>query len=200
MNKKEIRQQRVRDYFIGATCDIIRQEGIKGLNIRKVADMAGYHYATIYKYFEDFPHLIANSVLQFLEEAAKVVEDNTSSEDPIEYYIEALGAFCKYCLDNPHIFGSIFTENYGDINRAEVWEMFMTSSLFKQRGEAIRQVAKALGITTEAALKLDNTANALCTGSMVLYISGRSEYSIDEVIQNNLESIRLLIDSYKSNG
>jgi AcrR family transcriptional regulator len=197
MNKKEIRQQRVRNYFIEATCEIIRQEGIKGLNIRKVADLAGYHYASIYKYFEDFPHLIANSVLQFLEEASRFIDDNASSEDPIEYYVNAWGAFCRYCLDNPNIFGSIFTENYGDIKTEEIEAIFEASSLFKQRRKSVLQVSKALGITPEAAKKFDNISNALCIGSIVLYISHRTDFSIDEVIQNNIESIRLLVDSYK---
>jgi AcrR family transcriptional regulator len=196
MDKKELRQQRVKNYFIEATCDIIRKEGIKGLNIRKVADAAGYHYSTIYKYFKDFPHLIAISVFQFLEEALKYINENTFSQDPVEDYINSWGAFCRYSLDNINIFNSIFIEGYGDIDRSEIEGIFGQSPLFKDRQESIIKVSQALKMPPEKVIKLDNSIMSLCIGSIVLYSSGRSDISSEEIINNNIESIRLIIDSY----
>lgn len=196
MDKREIRQQRVKNYFIEAACDIIKKDGVKGLNIRKVADMAGYHYSTIYKYFKDFPHLIANAAVQLLEEASKFIDENAASQDPIEYYINAWVAFCRFSLSNLNIFNCIFIEGYGDINIDEIEEMFGKSSLFKSRSDSIRNVSEVLKITSEQAIKLDNTVTALCIGSIVLYVSGRSNFSEQELIENNRNSIRLLIDSY----
>ncbi len=197
MDKRELRQQRVKNYFIDATCEIIRKEGIKGLNIRKVADAAGYHYSTIYKYFKDFPHLIAVSVLQFLEEAGKYVEENSVSSDPIEYYIDSWGAFCRYSLDNLNIFNSIFIEGYGDIDTNEIEEMFGKSSLFESRYKAIERYAEALKINREEAIRLDGTVTSLCIGSIVLYQSKRLGFTAEQVIENNLTNIRLLMNSYK---
>lgn len=197
MDKKEIRQQRVKNYFIDATCEIIKKEGIKGLNIRRVADAAGYHYSTIYKYFKDFPHLIAVSVFQFLEEANKYIEENSKSEDPVQYYIDSWGAFCRYSLENLNVFSSIFIEGYGDIDINEIAEMFGGSSLFQNRFRAIEKYAQVLRIKPEEAIKLDSTITALCIGSIVLYQSKRSGFTAEQVIENNLSNIRLLMDSYK---
>lgn len=197
MDKKEIRQQRVKSYFIDATCEIIRKDGIKGLNIRKVADMAGYHYSTIYKYFKDFPHLIVLSVMQFLDEANKYIEENSKSEDPIEYYIDSWGAFCRYSLENLNIFSSIFIEGYGDIDINEIAEMFGKSSLFISRYKAIEKYAEILKISREEAIKLDSTVTSLCIGSIVLYQSKRLSLTAQQVIENNLTNIRLLMNSYK---
>lgn len=197
MDKREIRQQRVKSYFIDATCEVIKKEGIKGLNIRKVADMAGYHYSTIYKYFKDFPHLIAVSVFQFLEEANEYIEENSKSEDPIRYYIDSWGAFCRYSLENLNIFSSIFIEGYGDIDINEIAEMFGKSSLFISRYKAIEKYAEALKISREEAIRLDSTATSLCIGSIVLYQSKRSGFTAEQVIENNLSNIRLLMDSYR---
>ncbi len=197
MDKREIRQQRVKNYFIDATCEIIKKEGIKGLNIRRVADAAGYHYSTIYKYFKDFPHLIAVSVFQFLEEANEYIKENSKSEDPIEYYIGSWGAFCRYSLENLNVFSSIFIEGYGDIDINEIAEMFGESSLFQNRFKAIEKYAQVLKIKPEEAIKLDSTITALCIGSIVLYQSKRSGFTAEQVIENNLSNIRLLMDSYK---
>ncbi len=45
-------------YFIDATNEIIENEGIESVTIRKVANLAGYNSATIYNYFENLDHLI----------------------------------------------------------------------------------------------------------------------------------------------
>ena len=53
MEKKEIQEQRMRGYFIQATKEIIKGEGIKSVSVRNIADRAGYSYATLYNYFKD---------------------------------------------------------------------------------------------------------------------------------------------------
>jgi len=47
-----IKKRRVMTYFIEAANEIIKEEGINGITIRKVADKAGFNSATIYNYFE----------------------------------------------------------------------------------------------------------------------------------------------------
>lgn len=39
-------------YFVDATAEIIEEEGVENVTIRKVADRAGYNSATIYNYFQ----------------------------------------------------------------------------------------------------------------------------------------------------
>lgn len=45
-------------YFIDAANQIIENEGIESVTIRKVADIAGYNSATLYNYFNDLNHLL----------------------------------------------------------------------------------------------------------------------------------------------
>ena len=56
--KKQIQKARIIHYFIEAAVKIIDEEGIEGVSIRKVADIAGYNSATLYNYFDDLPHLL----------------------------------------------------------------------------------------------------------------------------------------------
>ena len=48
MDKLDIKKRRVMMYFIEATQDLILNEGIENLSIKKIADKAGYNTATIY--------------------------------------------------------------------------------------------------------------------------------------------------------
>ena len=45
-------------YFVDATAEIIEEEGLENVTIRKVADKAGYNSATIYNYFSEISHLL----------------------------------------------------------------------------------------------------------------------------------------------
>ncbi len=48
MDKLDIKKRRVMMYFIEATQDLILNEGIENLSIKKIADKADYNTATIY--------------------------------------------------------------------------------------------------------------------------------------------------------
>ena len=43
--KKELKRQRIRTYFLEAAKEIIINEGYESVSVRKVADIAGYSYA-----------------------------------------------------------------------------------------------------------------------------------------------------------
>ena len=58
MEKKEIQEQRMRQYFIDAAKEIIKGEGLKCISTRNVSDRAGYSYATMYNYFKNINDLI----------------------------------------------------------------------------------------------------------------------------------------------
>jgi AcrR family transcriptional regulator len=57
-DKKDIKKQRIKMYFLEATKEVIINEGVENITVRKVADVAGYSYATIYNYFEDLNELL----------------------------------------------------------------------------------------------------------------------------------------------
>ena len=56
-DKKIRKKQRIRTYFLEAAREIILNDGVESVTVRKVADMAGYSYATIYNYFSDLNQL-----------------------------------------------------------------------------------------------------------------------------------------------
>ena len=62
MEKKQIQEQRIKSYFIQATKEILKGEGLKCISVRNIADKAGYSYATLYNYFKDVQDLIHEMV------------------------------------------------------------------------------------------------------------------------------------------
>lgn len=104
-NKQDIKFQRVRTYFVQAAKEIIQNEGVENISVRKVADLAGYSYTTIYNYFTDI-----NELLQ--EVKAEMIRDviiHTQGKLPEKIYElddikKSNRAYAEYYFERPHVF------------------------------------------------------------------------------------------------
>ena len=52
--------------FINAAAEIMEEEGVESLTLRKVSGRAGYNSATLYNYFNDLEHLVACASVRWL--------------------------------------------------------------------------------------------------------------------------------------
>jgi len=105
MNNKDVQEQRVRGYFIQATNEILRGEGISNLSVRNVAEKAGYSYATLYNYFKDINELLSVCIIDFIEESKEFIigetKDITQGKDRLEAIIKS---YVKFFIQYPGIF------------------------------------------------------------------------------------------------
>jgi DNA-binding transcriptional regulator YbjK len=87
MKRKEIQMNRMWKYFVDATAQIIEEEGVENVTIRKIADIAGYTNSTIYNYFEELSHLIFFASMRFLNQYIKELSFYmTTGKNSIEKY------------------------------------------------------------------------------------------------------------------
>ncbi|MFK2825743.1 TetR/AcrR family transcriptional regulator [Bacillus sp. B190/17] len=115
MKKKEIQMSRMWKYFIDATAEIIEEEGVESVTIRKVADKAGYNSATIYNYFTEISHLIFFASMKFLKNyTSDLGEYMKKGKDPLEKYLLSWECFCKHSFQHPDIFHALFIMDLGD--------------------------------------------------------------------------------------
>jgi AcrR family transcriptional regulator len=117
MLKKEIQEQRMKGYFIQATKEILKGEGIKSISVRNIADQAGYSYATLYNYFKDVKELVFECVLDFQQECAEQVKLETANSSAGIEKIKAITiSYMKYFVQYPGIFDLFFIEKISDIS------------------------------------------------------------------------------------
>ncbi|HHW66152.1 MAG: hypothetical protein PWP07_1458 [Epulopiscium sp.] len=115
-DKREIQKQRMMKYFIEAAKEIIKKEGVKGLTARKIGDVAGYSYATLYNYFRDIKEVLAYCVFDFFEECYQyMMESKNENLNCIEQLIVYTDAYFKYFIANPDMFQLIYIEDLGNI-------------------------------------------------------------------------------------
>lgn len=113
MDKLDIKKRRVMMYFIEATQELILNEGIENLSIKKIADTAGYNTATIYNYFEDLEELILYSSIDYLKIYLKDLRNRINSDmKAIEMYETIYKVFVHHSFENPEIFHTLFFGKY----------------------------------------------------------------------------------------
>jgi len=120
MRSKDIQEQRIKSYFIEATKEIIKSEGIKALSVRTVSVRAGYSYATLYNYFKDLNDLIFICVSDFQKECIEFVNQKINDKDPIEVKIKSkIKSLANYFVQYPGIFELMYIEKMNDIGNQE---------------------------------------------------------------------------------
>ncbi|WP_338995753.1 TetR/AcrR family transcriptional regulator [Fusobacterium animalis] len=113
MDKLNIKKRRVMMYFIEATQELILNEGIENLSIKKIADTAGYNTATIYNYFEDLEELILYSSIDYLKIYLKDLKSEINSNmKAIEMYETIYKVFVHHSFEKPEIFHTLFFGKY----------------------------------------------------------------------------------------
>ena len=104
-DKKALKKQRIKTYFLEAAKEIIINDGVENISVRKVADIAGYSYATIYNYFSDLNQLLwevkklmINDIFEALyKKMAGMAKDIDGIKKGFKIYVE-------YFFKNPNVF------------------------------------------------------------------------------------------------
>lgn len=128
MDKKQIQEQRMKGYFIDATKELLRGEGLSSVNVRNVADKAGYSFATLYNYFNDLNDLIFECVKDFQSECESTVNSKIKKSDQGKDKIRAtVVAYVQYFTEYPGVFELFFLERMGNIgNKQSISELIYT--------------------------------------------------------------------------
>lgn len=109
MANKELQRERMKGYFIEAAKNIILDEGVDGMTVRRVAEDAGYGYTTLYNYFENLNDLLwqtSMSIMQGLEVQVSGLDKEASFEK--RDLVEMVLIYMHYMFDNPNVFKLFF--------------------------------------------------------------------------------------------
>lgn len=195
----DIKRKRILKAFINAVRDLISNEGIENVTIRKVANKAGYNSATIYNYFDNLNQLIFFGAISFLDDYVKAIPFYLNkSNDALDQFLLIWECFVKNSFDNPQIFYAIFTENIGDSSEnlfKKYYELFpeeldnipkkyipmlLESELSKRCSIHIKPCIEAGYFTTEKAEEVDERIRLIYHGMLSLMVNNRLSYSKEE--------------------
>jgi len=104
MNKKELQRSRTIKYFTDSAISLIKSEGLENVTTKKIGDHAGYSYATIYNYFENFNDLICVAIAEIAGECAEFVKKKLKGNSIKERMINFILLMTEFNIANPNIY------------------------------------------------------------------------------------------------
>lgn len=218
MSNKAIQKQRMWQYFINATSEIIDEKGIENVTIREIADKAGYNSATIYNYFQEVSHLVFFAALKHVNRFVEALpEQMEKGDNPLDQYLLSWESFCKHSFNEPDIYYAIFLEDLGekpeellqyyyDIYQSglfgEVTEdirILITEYNFSIRSRIALENSVEEGILTEAEASVINERTVLIwQGMLITILNNRRHLSAQEATDKTMAHIREILDNYRS--
>lgn len=104
--KKDQKRLRVKQYFIESAKEIIFKEGSEHVTVRRVADLAGYTYPTLYHYFSDQNELLWEVKKVMVQELAEILQKRVGdlSETGIKRIRLIFQIYIAYYFENPNVF------------------------------------------------------------------------------------------------
>ena len=169
----------VKKKLIEATTQLIDEEGVKGVSIRKIASKAGYTSGTIYLYFEKIEELIFLSSLKYLKQYNENLESYAeNAKNSYEENILVWRFFCDCSFQEPEIFHSIFFSSF-EFQTNKINEYYELKDFYKIFPEEIKEFSsKFYPMLLKLSLK---ERNKYLIGKMVKdkYISPSHIYSLN---------------------
>ncbi|WP_213423741.1 TetR/AcrR family transcriptional regulator [Bhargavaea massiliensis] len=217
MRNKQLQMSRMWKYFVEATVEIIHEEGIDKVTIRKVADRAGYNSATLYNYFSELSHLKFFAAMRLLggytEEVTARMEDG---ETPLDKYLIAWECFIRHSFRSPKLFNAVFIMDLGDqpgklmqryyevypaelVNVPDELQPTLFERSVMQRGKSMLQMAAEEGqIPMEQMNPVNEKTNLIWQGMMTNILNHRLDYDIGQAERNTMNYIREIIEDART--
>lgn len=109
VKNRERQRIRVMSYFVRAALEVMKEEGIEYLTVRKVSQKAGYNQATLYNYFENLDYLIAFASIRYLYDYhISLTTDVDQIEDDELRFFAIWERFCYYSFKEPKVYQALF--------------------------------------------------------------------------------------------
>lgn len=214
MGRKEIQMTRMWKYFVDATAQIIEDEGIENVTIRKIADIAGYTSSTIYNYFEELSHLIFFASMRFMNPYIKELSFYmTTGENSIEKYLLSWECFCKHSFNNPQIYHAIFNADLGakpeellnhyfkvyqnDLTGLsdEIKPLIFEHNISKRSKAVLKNAVEEGYLDQDDSEDINNMTILIWRGMLTTILNNRRDYKHEEAVDETMKYVRKITEN-----
>lgn len=215
-SNKSIQKKRMMSYFIEAANEIIENEGLEGLTIRKVADKAGYNSATLYNYFENLKHLVFFSSIRHLSDYAKdLPEYLKKAKNPIDSCLRVWECFSRHSYTNPQVYQLIFFGGFSSstVNNSiktyyeifpeqisddvkEYMPMLLEDNLYKRDYILLKNALNDTDISDEDIRSINEMNILIYRGMMADMETNYFNLSIDDAVDKTLKYVKKVFKAY----
>lgn len=195
MSNKEIQNQRMRGYFIQATKEILKGEGLRNISVRNIATQAGYSYATLYNYFRDAKDLIFECVIDFQEECKSFITQEIKDCAPGVLKIRSIAlAYIKYFVQYPGIFELFYIEKTHELAGKQPTIKLIATFLDKLCADEWKYLVDNKKLTQQKSALMQDGLNYLVNGMLLLYLTRSHPDTYNDFMKTVDTQINNLLD------
>ncbi len=193
-DNKTIQEERMKGYFVEATKKILKGEGLKTVNVRNIAEEAGYSYATLYNYFKDIKELVFECVKDFQFECEEIVQLETKNSRHGYSKIKNITvSFMKYFVQYPGIFELFYLEKTSDLGQKHPTIKMIYSFLDHLTAEEWNYcIENKICNKEEAELKKETLRN-LTVGILLFYMNRHTPTDYKEFVELTLRQLNSVL-------
>lgn len=199
--RKKLREKRTRNYFIEAACKIIEEKGLENLSVRKVADLAGYHFSTLYSYFHDINDVKLHAALKFFDDIYKYIQRQIKGQtfdNQLEKYIYIRKTVAYWSLEHADAYQLINFENLGK-DLEKIYKNFFKTQASELELSTFKQSIQELNLPEHRITLLHDLILSLYYTYFRTYINQRIQLDREEFINSYLDNIRELFKIFSGN-
>lgn len=191
VTKRDIKSQRVKSYFIQAAKQIIIDEGVENISVRKVAENSGYTFASIYNYFKDVNELLHDVKTEMIFDVANYLKNKMPEKIVDINSIKKIHhIYIDYYIERPHVFRFFYSckldsekaKPYDMPNFENDWRTFyyglVLNGTIKENDVPI--VAKTIIYSMHGILALYFSDNGLATEDIYMEVDQIIDYLLKE--------------------
>ena len=176
---RQRRHTKTRQDILDAARNVINQNGVEELTMRKLAEVIDYSPAGLYEYFDGKEGIIQALCLEGHQKLSEVIRRVDESLPPAEYLLEIGVAYIDFALKNPDHYLLMFTNVP---TKAQLEDMFTEGSSFPLLVQAIQRGIEAGVFKTRLGFELYEMVYAawsLVHGLAMLRITYLGEFELD---------------------
>jgi len=186
---KEKQKEIVRKEYISIAKQMILEDSVESVSVRRIAEKAGCSYATIYNYFKDINELFWFTIVEFLKDIIKKTEPYESKDlYCVNDLKELYQLYMNFFFDNPNIFNFFFAFDIG-MPPQELLE-FVFPPKMQQLAIKIYNSISSDDLSNEDVTIRCNIVTDAIHGKLLFIMGNKEIASKDEV----LDSVNKLID------
>lgn len=193
---KSMKKQYIKSIFINAVKSVILREGVSNVTARKIGEITGYSYATMYHYFSDLNELFLETKLVMIQDMIQCGKEKfIQPSDPLQL-IKAQTRFpIDYYMDNPNIFEFFYSFKLDERNEIALksidiekgyWDVYLP---FVEKGAIKRSDIPVIARTIMYAVY----------GMITLYLSNNG-LTREDIYQDMDRMIDLILKEGKSDN
>jgi AcrR family transcriptional regulator len=197
MVQNTIQEKRMREYFIEATKEILRGEGLRAVSVRNISEKAGYSYATLYNYFTDVKELIFECVQDFSQDCEEFIDRRVKNKPKgIERIKEITKSYSQYFIQYPGIFELFFIEKTSEIAGKKPTLALINTFFAKQCEEDLNYAVQHGQIKAEDSDQMIETLFNATIGILLNYVFRRHPSNYKTYTKSLKEQIDFILERH----